>query len=54
MPRKEKEKTQEKEEMVLIYDPGKDTSYDVKLSSALKWIKEAKKLEARLKEEGKI
>lgn len=53
MPQK-KEKTQNKEEKVLIYDPGKDVSYDVNLSAALKWIEEAKKLEARFKEEGKL
>lgn len=50
----DKPKEQKKEEMILMYDPGTNTTYDVKLSAAKKYISEAKKLELKLKKEGKL
>ncbi len=50
MPKEE----EKKEEVILFYDPGLNVSYDIKLSAAKKYIENAKVLEEKLKEEGKI
>lgn len=50
----EVKKEEGKEEKILFYDPGLNVSYDIKLSAAIKYIENAKVLEKKLKEEGKI
>jgi len=54
MENKEVKETPVKEETILFFDPGKQVSYDIKLSAAKEWIERAKELEAKLIKEGKI
>jgi len=54
MTKIEEEETPIKEETILFFDPGKQVSYDIKLSAAKEWIERAKELEAKLIKEGKI
>ncbi len=49
-----KEKETSEEETILFFDPGKQVSYDIKLSAAKEWIERAKELEAKLIKEGKL
>ena len=54
MAEKKEVEKKDDEERILFYDPGLNVSYDIKLSAAIKYIENAKKLEKKLKEEGKI